>query len=608
MRDMQRRSWSELDIVLITGDAYVDHPAFGAAVIGRVLEHAGYRVGIIAQPDWKSTRDFLAMGKPRLFCGITSGNVDSMLANYTANKRPREGDDYSPGGKSGLRPDRAVIVYANRAREAYGKDVPIVLGGIEASLRRMAHYDYWDDKVRRSILLDAKADILVYGMGESAVLEIARRLSDKAEVKTSLLDDIPGTVVVRNAIDHLDNPVIIPSFEDVKKDKVAFNRAFLLTSENQDPFTARPVVQRHGNRCVIQMPPPQPLETRMLDEIYALPYQRDVHPSYHSKIKAIETVRFSIISHRGCAGQCSFCGLYFHQGRIVQSRSPESILDEARTLSQRKDFRGTITDVGGPTANLYQASCRRWEDDGVCRERSCLRPKRCHYFEFGYSKSLELLEKISSLPGVKHVFLSSGFRYDLLTAPGSNAYLETVCKNHISGYMKIAPEHICDSVLKQMNKPDFGVYETFVKRFDRTRKGQPRRVFLVNYFLSAHPGSTLADALNMALFLRRRGIKPEQVQDFIPLPMTASGCMYHTGRNPFTGEKVYVARTFRERKKQRALIQYGNPKNRKLVEEALRDLGAPHLVRKFYPSKDTQKNKRRDGDLPTHPLKRKRRK
>jgi len=588
--DLQRRNWAELDIILITGDAYVDHPAFGAAVIGRVLEHAGYRVGIIAQPDWKSTRDFLVMGKPRLFCGITSGNVDSMVANYTANKRPRQSDDYSPESQPGLRPDRALIVYANRAREAYGKDVPIVLGGIEASLRRLAHYDYWDDKVRRSVLLDAKADILVYGMGESAVLEIARRLSPKA---AEGLDGIRGTVIVRKSMDNLDDPVTVPSFEEVKKDKAAFNKAFVAISENQDPFTARPVVQGHGNRCVIQIPPPLPLETRRLDEIYALPFQRDVHPSYQSKgrIKAIDTVRFSIISHRGCAGQCNFCGLYFHQGRIIQSRSPASILNEAGLLAKRKDFRGTITDVGGPTANLYLASCRRWESEGACRERSCLLPKRCHYLELGYSQNLELLEKISSLPGVKHVFIGSGLRYDLLTSPGPRKYLESVCRNHISGYMKIAPEHVCDSVLKQMNKPPFEVYEAFVKRFDQTRKNLPRRVFLVNYFLSSHPGSTLADALNMALFLRRRGIKPEQVQDFIPLPMTASGCMYHTGRNPFTGEKVYVARTFRERKKQRALIQYANPKNRKLVEEALRDLGAPHLVRKFYSSRD-EKNRR----------------
>lgn len=580
-KDLKARGWDSLDVILVTGDAYVDHPSFGTAVIGRVLEHAGFRVGIIAQPDWRSSGEFTRLGRPRFFFGVTAGNLDSMLANYTPNKRARKTDEYSPGGRAGLRPDRATIVYVNRLRETF-KDVPIVIGGIEASLRRLAHYDWWENAVRRSILLDARADLLVFGMGEQQVVEIARRLDAGRE-----LSGIAGTAVVAKDLRDLADRVEVPSFEEVAQDKEKFNQAFRMLYDEQDPVRGRAVVQKHGNRYVVQYPPALPLAPHELDDIYALPYERAYHPEYERTggIPGFETVKFSIISHRGCCGECAFCSLGMHQGRMIQSRSSASVLKEAEQLSESRDFKGTITDVGGPTANLYQARCDRWAKKGTCSHRQCLMPRKCPDLALGYPESIKLYRSILALPKVRHLFIESGLRYDLLLGdapPGKSEaefesnfetnFMEQLCGHHVSGQLKVAPEHTVDRVLKIMNKPDLQVYEGFVQKFKETNSRLNKVQYLVNYLISAHPGSTLADALSLSLYLMRRRMSPHQIQDFIPLPMTLSGCMFYTGKHPFTGEGVYVPETFQERKMQRALIQWRDQKNRSLVREALKQL------------------------------------
>jgi uncharacterized radical SAM protein YgiQ len=570
--DIKNRGWGGLDIILITGDAYVDHPSYGAAVIGRVLEAAGFKVGIIAQPDWKGLDDFTKLGRPRLFFGITAGNLDSMVANYTANKRSRKKDEYSPGGKAGLRPDRATIVYSNKAREAF-PGVPIVLGGIEASLRRLAHYDYWDNDVRRSILLDSRADILVYGMAERQILEIAKCLDSAKDPKK--LDNIRGTVIVRNNMDFLKDYAVIPSFEEVKADKDKFNQAFKEFYFELDPFRGKTIVQKHQDRFVIQFPPATPLSAEELDKIYLLNYARDWHPVYNERggVPGFETVRFSIIAHRGCCGECNFCSLYFHQGRIVQSRSEESILKEIAILTGKKGFGGTITDIGGPTANLYGARCSLWAKAGACRDKKCLMPSKCKNLTLGYAQTLRLWEKARKAPKVKHVFIGSGLRHDLLIDGYSDEYLATLCKYHVSGQLKVAPEHVLDSVLKLMNKASFKTYESFERRFTKVNKMLNKRQYLVNYFISGHPGAGLDEAYELALYLFKRHMHPEQIQDFIPLPLTVSGCMYYTERDPFSGRKVCASKTFRERKMQRALLQYRNPRSKGLIHEALRKIG-----------------------------------
>ncbi len=554
--EVKARGWDSLDIILVTGDAYVDHPSYGTAVIGRMLESAGYRVGVISQPDWKKTDDFTRLGKPRLFFGVTGGNLDSMVANYTANKRTRRQDAYSPGGEAGLRPDRAVIVYANRIREAF-PDAAIVLGGIEASLRRVAHYDWWDNKVRRSILLDTRADILVYGMGETQVLEIARRIAGGAD-----LHGIRGTAIVRKEPPTEESFLELPSYDEVRDDKRRFNEAFRLLHENQNPFTGATLLQRYDGRYVIQFPPPPPLGTEALDAIYRLPFARACHPVYEKKggIPGFETVKFSIISHRGCCGGCSFCSLSMHQGKIIQSRSAGSIVEEAKKVSEMKEFRGTIADVGGPTANLYRAECRLWKQGG-CGKRDCLVPDKCGMLKLGYRQCIDLYKAIMALPGVKHMFIESGIRYDLLVDDASTDYLEHLCRHHISGRMKVAPEHAASSVLRIMNKPDFRVYERFVERFREMTKRTGKDQYLVNYFIISHPGASVEDEQVLSSYVRKRGMHPEQVQDFTPLPLTAAGCMYYTGEHPFTGEKLYVAKDFQERKRRRALIQGPAPKH-----------------------------------------------
>ncbi|MCX8045128.1 MAG: YgiQ family radical SAM protein [Desulfobacterota bacterium] len=576
--EMRRRGWDELDVVLVSGDAYVDHPAFGAAVIGRVLEQAGYRVGIIAQPDWHSTRDFTRLGRPRLFFGITAGNVDSMVANYTANKRPRNDDAYAPGGKAGLRPDRASLVYANRIREAFGR-VVIVLGGIEASMRRFAHYDYWDNRVRRSLLVDARADILVYGMGEVQICALAQRLQQG--VPLDAFPGIPGTAIVTSDIASVRQCVLLPSYEEVAADQRSFNEAFRLVSLHQHP-RSQPLAQQHANRWVICFPPQPPLQPRMLDRIYRLPFTRRWHPAYdRDGVPACEPVRFSIVAHRGCCGQCSFCSLSLHQGRIVQSRSTGSIIAEARRIAAMPDFKGTITDVGGPTANLYGATCPRWKHGDFCDHRACLYPSVCPQLKLGYQESIKLYRTLRKIEGVRHVFIGSGFRHDLLCGDEALPYLTEICTYHISGRMKIAPEHIDDNVLRLMGKPGHNIYEAFVDRFFQVIKELGREQYLVQYFMCSHPGATLTSALRLGRYLMERRIYPEQVQDFIPLPMTRSAAQYYTGTDPLTGKSVSVPKTFRERKMQRALAQYWNPGNRQLIIQALRLLRVEHLIRSF---------------------------
>ncbi|MDP2921841.1 MAG: YgiQ family radical SAM protein [Candidatus Omnitrophota bacterium] len=552
--DMEERGWDELDIILVTGDAYVDHPSFGAAVIGRVLESAGFRVGIISQPDWKTSDDFLKLRKPGLFFGITAGNLDSILANYTINRSKRKQDDYSPGGKSGLRPNRATIVYANKVRELF-PDTPIVLGGIEASLRRLAHYDFWSDSVRRSILIDAKADLLVYGMGEKQIVEIAERLKKGDGLKG--LDFLRGTVIVKKTLDNLKNYIEIPSFEEVEKNKDKFNEAFRIFYSESDPVRGKTIAQKHGDRFIVQFPPERPLEQRELDNMYSLDYTRLPHPGYEKDggVPGFETIKNSIISHRGCSGECYFCSLGVHQGRIIQSRSRESIVKEIESLVKQKYFKGTITDIGGPTANLYAAGCKSWERRGACKDKKCLMPSKCPNLELGYDETLSLWDRVKKIKGVKHVFVGSGMRYDLLTDKYSDRYLKALCREHVSGYLKVAPEHTVDRVLSLMNKPGIRVYEKFVRRFQDINRQLGKKQFIVNYFITSHPGADLKASHEMARYLSQRKIRPEQIQDFIPLPMTVSSAMYWTGKNPFTGENIYVPKDIKERKHQRALIQ-----------------------------------------------------
>ena len=575
-KEMSERRWNECDIILVTGDAYVDHPSYGTAIIGRVLEDAGFRVGIIAQPDWKGLEDFKKLGRPKLFFGVTAGNLDSMVANYTANKKIRNDDDYSPGGSAHLRPDRASIVYTNKIREAF-PDIPVILGGIEASLRRLAHYDYWSDNVRRSILLDSKADILVYGMGERQTLEIAERLKNGADAKS--LDNIRGTVIAQSGIDNLTDYILIPSFEEILSDKDKFNDAFKMIYSESDPIRGKTIVQKYGDRFVVQFPPAQPLTREGMDKIYLLDYARNWHPIYDKAggVPGFETVRFSIISHRGCPGECSFCSLYLHQGKIIQSRTPESILKEIKIISELENFRGTITDIGGPTANLYKAECSKWAEEGSCRDKKCLVPAKCKNLKLGYDETIKLWKETGRIPKVRHVFIGSGVRYDLLTEKYSDEYLKTLCSNHVSGQLKVAPEHSEERLLKLMNKPSFKVYEKFVERFNNINNNLNKKQYLVNYFISGHPGSRLEDALNLALILKSKRLSPEQIQDYLPLPMTASACMYYTEKNPFTDKKVYVAKGLRERKLQRALIQYLNPENRKYIIEALKNMNKTNL-------------------------------
>lgn len=576
-RDMQERNWEQLDFVLISGDAYIDHPSFGTAIISRVLENRGYKVGIIAQPDWTSVEDFKKLGRPRLGILITAGNIDSMVNHYTVNKKKRRSDYYSPGGKMGLRPDRATIVYANRAREAY-KNVPIIIGGIEASLRRFAHYDYWEDKVRRSILLDSKADLLLYGMGEKAIIEVAEALEAGIQVKD--LQYIRGTCFTAAHLENIPEYMIIPSFEEVSQDKKKYAKATRTQYEQQDAITAKAIVQYHGKEILVQNPPQHPLDQMDLDDVYKLPYMRDIHPIYkkYGDVPAIREVKFSIISERGCFGGCNFCALTLHQGRTIQSRSEESILEEAKQIVDQPDFKGYIHDVGGPTANFRKPSCKKQLTKGVCKEKQCLYPNPCANLEVDHDEYLSILRKLRNLPEVKKVFVRSGIRYDYLMEDKSSDFFKELIQYHVSGQLKVAPEHISPKVLEKMGKPKREIYDAFTKRFYKLNKQLGMEQYLVPYLMSSHPGSDLKAAVELAEYVRDMGYNPEQIQDFYPTPGSMSTAMYYTGIDPLTMKKVYVAKSPKEKAMQRALIQYRNPKNYDLVYEALIKAGRKDLI------------------------------
>lgn len=575
--DMAQRGWAQLDFLFISGDAYVDHPSFGPAIISRILEKYGYKVGIIAQPDWRSTADFKRLGKPRLGILVSAGNLDSMLNKYTAAKKYRSTDNYSPGGQAGLRPERATIVYCNRIKEIW-KKTPLIIGGIEASLRRFAHYDYWSDNVRRSILIDSRADLLIYGMGERQIKDVASQLS--AGITVENIRDIPGTCYPAESIEHLWDYVQIPSYQDAVNNKMDFAQAFKTQYLDQDPIRGKTIVQSHGDQYVVQNPPAKPLSTPEMDEIYDLPYQRTYHPSYAASggIPAIQEVKFSIVSHRGCYGSCSFCALYAHQGRIIQSRSRESILQEAQAIVKLPDFKGYIHDVGGPTANFRQPACEYQADRGTCRGKQCLFPKACKSLNTNHTEYLELLRAIRKIPGIKKVFVRSGLRYDYLLAANDSEFLRELCEHHISGQLKVAPEHISAKVTQLMGKADKATYLKFKKAYEAMNQKLGKEQYLVPYFMSSHPGAGLKEAIELAEFLRDTGYNPEQVQDFIPTPGSLSTCMYYTGINPLTGEKVYVAKTAHDKRLQRALLQYRNPKNYDLVLEALNKAGRTDLI------------------------------
>lgn len=575
--DMAERGWEQLDFIFVSGDAYVDHPSFGPAIICRLLEKHGYRVGIIAQPDWRATTDFKRLGKPRLGVLVSAGNMDSMLNKFTAAKKTRSTDNYSPGGQSGLRPDRATIAYCNRIREVW-KQIPLIIGGIEASLRRFAHYDYWSDSVRKSILADCRADLLVYGMGEKQIIEIAAQLS--AGVPVSSIDHVAGTCCFRDSLEGYWNYVATPSYEAAATDKRAFAEAFHLQCREQDSIRGKVVVQSHGERFLVQNPPAAPLSTAEMDEIYDLPYLRAYHHSYEAAggVPAIQEVKFSLVSHRGCYGGCSFCAIVSHQGRMIQSRSKESLLRETEILVRLPDFKGYIHDVGGPTANFRAPSCSSQLERGTCRDRQCLHPEPCRNLSADHSDYLDLLRSIRAVPGVKKVFIRSGLRYDYIMAGQNEEFLRELCQHHISGQLKIAPEHISQKVTRLMGKSGKNVYLQFIKAYQAINRELGKEQYLVPYFMSSHPGAGLREAVELAEFLRDMGYHPEQVQDFIPTPGSLSTCMYYTGINPLTGERVYVAKDPQEKRLQRALMQYRDPKNYDLVYEALHKAKREDLI------------------------------
>ena len=579
---MERRGWDGLDFVCVTGDAYVDHPSFGIAVISRLLEAEGWKVGIISRPDWRSAADFKRLGRPRLAFLVTAGNIDSMVSNYTVAKKPRREDVYAPGGKSGFRPDRASIVYSVRSREAY-KGVPVILGGLEASLRRLAHYDYWDDKVRRSILLDAKADLLVYGMGERQILEAARRLAEAAD-ETPDLTGIPGTAHAASGPPKDRKCLVLPSFEEVSADPKVYAKSFRIQHDNTDPFRSLPLAEPYGEgrerRWVVQNPPADPLSPADFDRTFDLPYMRTYHPMYEAEggVPSILEVKFSLISSRGCFGSCTFCSLTFHQGRIVQGRSHESILREARELTSEPDFKGYIHDLGGPTANFRGPACAKQTRSGSCADRECLFPGPCKNLKIDHRDYLSLLRELRAVPKVKKVFIRSGIRYDYLLADPDGTFFTELCEYHVSGQLKVAPEHVSARVLAAMGKPGLGVYKKFEERYREINARLGKKQYLVPYFISSHPGSDLAAAVELAEYFRDNRFIPEQVQDFYPTPGTLATCMYHTGIDPRTGKTVYVPRTYREKAMQRALMQFKNPKNYDLVHEALVAAGRTDLV------------------------------
>lgn len=576
--EMDERGWERPDFVYVTGDAYVDHPSFGTAIISRVLEAEGYTVAIMSQPDYKSCEAFREFGKPRLGFLVSSGNIDSMVAHYTSSKKKRTYDYYTAGGKIGKRPDRAVIVYCNRIREAYG-DVPIIIGGLEASLRRFAHYDYWDDKVRRSILIDSRADILAYGMGENILIRIASLLARGVPVKK--IHDVRGTVYITKPDDSLHfESVGGYEYDVLKNDKETYAKAFSIQYKEQDSVYGRAVTELYGDRLLVQNPPMPPLEREELDRVYALPYMRDFHPSYiiNGGVPAIEEVKFSITHNRGCFGACNFCALSFHQGRTVRSRSIESVVHEAEIITTLPGFKGYIHDVGGPTANFRNPSCDRQKENGVCADRKCLTPKPCKHLKTDHSDYIRLLRAVENVEGVKKVFIRSGIRYDYLLYDNDDAFFRKLVRDHISGQLKVAPEHCSNGVLAIMGKSEISIYEHFRERFFALTESFNKEQYLVPYLMSSHPGSRIEDAVELALYLKKNGYTPEQVQDFYPTPGTASTVMYYTGINPLDGKKVYTETDYNARKMQRALLQWSRPENAPLIREALRICGREDLI------------------------------
>lgn len=573
--EVDNLGWERLDFIIITGDAYVDHPSFGSAVIGRVLESQGFKVAILPQPNWKDLNSFKVFGKPKYAFLINGGNMDSMVSNYTAGKKPRKSDVYSPGGKTGLRPDRATIVYCSAVKQVF-KKVPIIVGGIEASLRRFSHYDYWSNKVRRSILLDSKADILIYGMGERQILEICKRLKDGKSFKS--MKDIPGTSI-RTQVKP-ENATFLPGFKTVTSSKKAFAESFKEQYENTDPLNSNTLAEPYPGEWVVQNPPALPLNREELDWVHELPYKRAPHP-YYSKIgevKSIEEVKYSIISSRGCYGSCSFCALTFHQGRVVQSRSHESIVKEAKVIASDPGFKGYIHDVGGPTANFREPACQKQLNSGACKNRACLAPNHCKKLEVNHSDYLSLLRKIRSLDGVKKVFVRSGIRFDYLMLDKDDTFFRELVEHHISGQLKVAPEHVSDKVLALMGKPGNKVFSDFSKKYKELNSAVGKNQFLVPYFISSHPGSTLEDAIELAEYLRDTGLRSDQVQDFIPTPGTLSTAMFYSGFNPVTMKKVRSQLSLHDKALQRALLQYRKPQNRELVREALIKCGREDLI------------------------------
>ncbi|MBR6795461.1 MAG: YgiQ family radical SAM protein [Clostridia bacterium] len=577
-KDMAERGWQEADFVYVTGDAYVDHPSFGVSIISRTLEAAGFRVAILAQPDYRDTRDFCRFGRPRLGFLVSAGNIDSMVAHYTVSKKKRTYDYYSPGGKAGLRPDRAVIVYCNRIRESYG-DVPIVIGGLEASLRRFAHYDYWQDRIRRSILVDARADILSYGMGERTLVRIAELLDRGVPVRK--IRDVRGCAYLCAAEDkiHFDH-VFCGEYDELKAGGDAYASVFALQYKETDSVRGRAVVEKYGEKWLVQTPPSPPLSREELDRVYALPYARTYHPDYEEAggVPAIAEVRFSITHNRGCFGACNFCAIAFHQGREVRSRSEESVLKEARLIAALPDFKGYIHDVGGPTANFRMPACDRQAEHGVCAGRKCLSPTPCRHLKVDHSEYAALLRKIEEIPRVKRVFVRSGIRFDYLLADRDDSFFRQLVERHVSGQLKVAPEHCANETLRLMGKPSVEVYERFRRKYFELCHACGLEQYLVPYLMSSHPGSTLEDAVTMAEWLKKEGYSPEQVQDFYPTPGTVSTVMYATGIHPLTGERVKVCRDYHEKQLQRALLQAGKPENAPLVREALRLVGREDLI------------------------------
>ena len=577
-QDMIDRGWDRVDFVYVSGDAYVDHPSFGHAIITRHLEAHGYKVGIIAQPDWKDSASVTEYGEPRLGFLVSAGNMDSMVNHYTVSKKRRKTDAYTPGGVMGRRPDHAAVVYSNLIRQTY-KDTPVILGGIEASLRRMAHYDYWSDQLKRSILLDSGADLISYGMGERSILEIADALEAGIAVKD--LTFIPGTVFKTRSLDCVYEPEVLPDYEELCADRLAYARSFYTQYCNTDPFTGKCLAEPYGGHLyVVQNPPARPLGQEEMDEIYAYPYEKTYHPSYEKDggVPAISEVKFSLVSNRGCFGGCNFCALTFHQGRIIQTRSHESLIKEAKEMTKDPQFKGYIHDVGGPTADFRQPSCEKQLEHGVCKNRQCLFPKPCRNLKADHKDYVSLLRKLREIPGIKKVFIRSGIRFDYVMADPDDTFFRELCAFHVSGQLKVAPEHVSDAVLDRMGKPGNQVYQAFVKKYQKINRELGKDQYLVPYLMSSHPGSTLKEAVTLAEYLRDIGHMPEQVQDFYPTPSTISTCMYYTGVDPRNMKPVYVPKNPHEKAMQRALIQYRDPKNYDLVLEALHKAGRMDLV------------------------------